>query len=658
MTPVTEQSLLGQLIERLQQQEALELEFKSAAGGVPKSLWETVSAFANTNGGWILLGVSDADENGNRVLEGLKSPDRMIQQIEDQLRNPEKMSTPVCNYTDVSVERLDSRAAIVMRVPAAPRRNRPVYINGNPYRGTYLRRHAGDFRANKQEVDRMMRDASGVSADSAVLHNYALSDLSKQAVDNYRLLHRIQSPASPFNGYDDVQFLRAIGAWAKDRERGSEGLTLAGLLMLGEDQAIAEWRPRHLIDYRRLPDSGGSPLHDRWEDRIPWSGNLFEAFYAIWPRLSADQPVRFRLQGTRRVDEGAVQIALREALVNLLVHADYSEPNASLIFRYPEGYLLRNPGSSLVAEADLMKGNRSEPRNPTLVRMFRFIGLSEEAGSGIPKIVEAWRELGLRSPKIDTGTERYEFSIDLRHAHLLAEDDRQWLRKMGSNWEEAEQMALIHARHEGEIDNSRLRKITGLHPSDATKVLTKLKNGGWLDRIGAAVGRSVRYRLSSRVTTSPAELDILDSDVDSRTMGLEGMALSFEGTAESIEGLDSHMEGRTPEIDDVLRDLSKFLPRLRQIATPATESRRLNASVRDQVIVDLCRVTPLSALQLAALIQRHPREVRLATKELLESGELTLLFPDQPRHPKQKYRAANIAKSEGIDPNQVDLGLV
>jgi predicted HTH transcriptional regulator len=149
----------------------------------------------------------------------------------------------------------------------------------------------------------------------------------------------------------------------------------------------------------------------RWDDRIPWEGHLFGAFETIYPRLTKGLATAFQLQGATRVDESSVHVVLREALVNLLIHADYAVPKALLIVRQPSSFLFRNPGSSRISEFDLLHGDRSDPRNPELVRMFRFIGLAEEAGTGIPKIIRAWRELGLEMPKIDAGTERYEVKL-------------------------------------------------------------------------------------------------------------------------------------------------------------------------------------------------------------------------------------------------------
>src|SRR5205085_4399501 len=142
------------------------------------------------------------------------------------------------------------------------------------------------------------------------------------------------------------------------------------LLMFGTNEAIREWRVRHLIDYRLILNE--SDPDNRWDDRIVWEGNLFGAFESIYPRLIEGLASSFRLQGVFRVDEGSIQVVLRESLVNLLVHADYSVTEASLIIRSPSAFSLRNPGSSRVPESVLFHGHHSDPRNPDIVRMFRL----------------------------------------------------------------------------------------------------------------------------------------------------------------------------------------------------------------------------------------------------------------------------------------------
>ena len=143
---------LDSLLARLESGESLEIEFKAAVGGLPKSLWETVSSFANTAGGWILLGV--AESGGTFKVHGVKNAPALVQDIANILRNEEKISREACGPKDVTIETVGDAQLIVMRVRAASSHEKPVYLNKNPYEGTYVRRNEGDYHCSKQEVDR------------------------------------------------------------------------------------------------------------------------------------------------------------------------------------------------------------------------------------------------------------------------------------------------------------------------------------------------------------------------------------------------------------------------------------------------------------------------------------------------------------------------
>ena len=487
----TDPALLQLLLDRLISKESLEVEFKRGRGGLPKDLWPTVSAFANTNGGWILVGVrEEADAN---VLDDLPNPEVRLQDFYNQIRNAQKISYPICGADDATIERLDGKSVLVIRVPAASRRHRPIYVGSSPYGGTYLRRNTGDYPCTKAEVDRMMRDASEVSADSSLIEGYGLDDLDRDALARYRRRYQTENPGSPWNGYDDRRFLLALGGYARERGTDREGVTVAGLLLFGTMEALREWRGRHLIDFRWLPEDGSE--QERWRDREPWSSHLFGAFEAIYPRLVRDLPKPFRMRNGVRPGKSPAQEAVSEAFVNLLVHADYAESDSSLILRDDQGFRFRNPGGSRIPKHDLLSGDHSDPRNPILVTAFRYIGLADEAGTGIPKILSAWRELGLKPPHIDVGTERYEFSIHLRNIHFLSAEDRLWIARLGTLEDEPQQLALVHAREFEQVTNAHLCKLTGQHSADATKTLSGLREAGWLVP-GGTTGRGRFYRLS------------------------------------------------------------------------------------------------------------------------------------------------------------------
>jgi ATP-dependent DNA helicase RecG len=124
--------LIETLIERLSEPEGLEIEFKSAKSDLPRSIWETVSAFANTNGGWIILGVNEGK------IEGVQNPHKLIEDLYNLSRNPQKISVPTIGANDVSLQTLDGNDVIFVRVAAVSRKQRPLYVNNNPYNGTYI----------------------------------------------------------------------------------------------------------------------------------------------------------------------------------------------------------------------------------------------------------------------------------------------------------------------------------------------------------------------------------------------------------------------------------------------------------------------------------------------------------------------------------------
>lgn len=639
--------LLADLAERLQSKEALDLEFKSARGGLPNAVWETVSAFANTIGGWIILGVNDE----TLAVEDLPHPDDLVKRFYDLSHNTQKISYSPCRATDVMVEEVDGRRLVVIRVPAAPRRERPVYIGNNPYQGTFIRRHEGDYRCRKPEVDRMMREASDSAADSTILPGLEWGDLDTAALAGYRRRYQTQHSNSPWNEYDDQRFLESVGGYRRDRQRPEEGLTVAGLLMFGKDEAIRDWRSRHLIDYRLVAD----PREEsRWDDRLAWEGNLFAGFQALYSRLTQALPTPFRIEDSTRPDESRLHVALREALVNLLVHADYAETQASLVIRSPQEYQFRNPGSSRISESDLLEGNRSDPRNPELLRMFRFIGWAEEAGTGIPSITKSWRELGFQLPEIDVGTERYEFSIRLRHLHLLSEEDVLWLAELGQgSASETARLALVLARHEGYIDNVTLRQFTGMHPADVTKELGKLRHAGLLEMQSG--GRGAYYVLSQSDTGSGVQLslaDLADEPLatertdDLATQGGEGGGSS--GVSEPSTGDSAVSSGDSGSVTggaDLAEDQS-VEDRLEQIAEPSRGKRRLPLPLIQDLIVSLCAVKPLTMGELAQLLQRKPDYLRQVLRRLRQQGRVSFLHPDQPTHRFQAYVAGD-AGQEG-----------
>jgi len=134
------------------------LEAKKATGGLPESLWETYSAFANTLGGVILLGVEELPDKTLRPVQ-LPDTDWLLSDFYDIISDPKKVSFNILSDKDVSVHTSQGHRIIVINVPRADRKHKPVYIGKDPYSGTYRRSGDGDYRCTCDEVDALVRES-------------------------------------------------------------------------------------------------------------------------------------------------------------------------------------------------------------------------------------------------------------------------------------------------------------------------------------------------------------------------------------------------------------------------------------------------------------------------------------------------------------------
>ena len=135
------------------------IEAKKADGGLPRSIWETYSAFANTGGGVILLGVAEDKKDKRLYPVDLPDPQRLIAQFLELVNDPRVVNRNLLTEKSVAIEKVDGKEIVVIRVPRATRKQKPVYIGGNPLLGTYFRSGDGDFRCTEEEVKQMMENA-------------------------------------------------------------------------------------------------------------------------------------------------------------------------------------------------------------------------------------------------------------------------------------------------------------------------------------------------------------------------------------------------------------------------------------------------------------------------------------------------------------------
>lgn len=251
------------------------IEAKKALGGLPKSIWETYSAFANTLGGVILLGVIEtADKTFDSV--NLPDPGSLIREFWCIINDPLKVSVNILAEKDVYVEEINGDRIIVIKVPRADRADKPVYVD-NDTRNTYRRSGEGDYRCTYEEYQTMVRDAAIQSPDIHLVRGMGLDALNSESIRSFRQRMKLYRPGHMWERLDDEAFLQKIGAVGKN-----DGLlhpTSAGLLMFGNREDILRAYPNYALTYREQLEAEG-----HWTDTA-WSGNIYEYYYWAYNKL-------------------------------------------------------------------------------------------------------------------------------------------------------------------------------------------------------------------------------------------------------------------------------------------------------------------------------------------------------------------------------------
>ncbi|HDR8992207.1 TPA: putative DNA binding domain-containing protein [Burkholderia vietnamiensis] len=637
--------------------ESVDVEFKRAGGRdgkgeVPKEFWPTYSAMANTEGGEILLGVEELKPTGIRP-HNLANAAAMRQDIFNLANNRQKVSANLLRDDDVQTIHIDHCTLLRVRVPRASRKQRPIYVGENPLRGTYERRHEGDFLVDEAKVRQMLAEQSDAPRDATILAHYGIEDLDLETVQAYRQIFASRVPTHPFIAQSLPDFLRAIQAWKKDRESGAEGLTTAGLLMFGKLNSILDAVPNYIVDYQERPEAR---TEARWIDRLTtdstWSGNLFDFYRKVLAKLTSDLKMPFRLEGDV-VRQGVTPIheALQEALVNALVHADFSGRVSILVVKRPDMYGFRNPGLMRVPIEQAIRGGDSDCRNRLIQKMFQLVGAGDQAGSGVPRIFGVWKEQSWRMPVVHEKREPEQTLFELRMASLLpVEMVAQLEATHGAKFAELsalEKLIVVTASVEGYVDHKRIREITDEHPADITKTLSKLSREGLLSATGH--GRGTVY-------FDTRQLDELLADAEAEVFAAPAGGLSTRPLAEVFApervapqppnldsgGLGASSEGFEPSSEGLISLPTASLDGARLVVLsryPGGLPGKMKPEALRELILELCAIEALSLRDLAALLDRSPDFIRIQyIRPLVVEGLIVPEFPDRPRHPAQRYR--------------------
>ncbi len=602
---------------------------RDGKGACPKSIWETYSAFANTLGGDLFLGLEE-QPSGQFKLAGIENSQKVIDELWAGLNDRDLVSSNIIRQDGIRCIQIDGLNIVHVHVPQGSRTQRPVFIKGNPIKGTYKRFNSADIRQSDETVRRMLAEQEEDSRDNGILKGYGLDDLDMGTLKNYRQRYANLQPDHVWNRATDQEFLQYIGAWRKDRDTGTMGLTKAGLLMFGQLHTIKEAFPNYMLDYQERPEAR---TEARWVDRVTldgtWPGNLFSFYQKIILKLTADLKVPFELKGDERQDDTLVHKALREALVNTLVHADYTGRASVLVVKRPDMFGFRNPGMMRVPIEAAVKGGESDCRNRLIQDMFRYVGLGENAGSGLPKIYDGWRSQHWRQPLLhERESPSDQTLLELHTLSLVPESTIHDLKEsLGEEvlaaLDDNERLILVTAQLETTVDHRRMMSMLNIHPRDLSALLSGLVEKSLLHQEGS--GRGTIYFLTE------ARLDDAFNTALSHQTPQYGGGTSY-GDGSTFGGLGATFGG--------LGDSSGGLERLREIAEPISSRKRAPREEVESAILEMCRVQPCTLELLTQLLKRSDNVIRKDyLQPLIKEKRLRYLYPTMPQHPEQAYVA-------------------
>lgn len=254
-------------------------EVKKAKGGLPVSLWETYSAFANCYGGVIILGVKE-NKDGSWYMTGLENAFKLRKDFWDTINNKNKVSANLLTDSAVEIYEENGNVIMVIHVPKAKREQKPVYINGDMFSGTFRRNWEGDYHCDRNEVLAMLRDQPEETADMKVLQNMSLEVLNSDTVHAYRNRHMAYRTEHVWERLSDEAYIPRGIVIRKDAE--SIVMENPGSIRTGKSQmlkgGISDPRNKALMKMLNLIGIG-----ERAGSGVP-------DIYSVWAQQGWKQP--------------------------------------------------------------------------------------------------------------------------------------------------------------------------------------------------------------------------------------------------------------------------------------------------------------------------------------------------------------------------------
>lgn len=501
---------------RLQGSDDGRVEAKAAVGKLNKDVWNTVSAFSNTEGGLILLGV---DELQNFVPAKGFDANKIIDSLDNGLSGAAAKVAPVPEW-DFKRSTLEGEPVLVVGIAPMKENDHkaqqmPCFVCSQGIaKGSYKRLDDKNKHLTHYEIYQLQIRHQTDPSDQQVVSKAGLDDLDTDLVNS--AIDRLRSTQSRLVHGDNsiTGVLRKLSSINKHGE-----ILFAGLLCFGEYPQ--QYFPHLFVDVTKHPGKQKSvDASVRFEHRRicegPINAQVEDAIDATLSVLNTRYVERGR---TVEQEPEIPEVVLREAITNAVMHRDYGPVAISEqvgVDIFSDRVEIRNPGGLWGDRTlDNLDDGRSVPRNLFIAKTLSYVPANDKAtiaenqGSGIQRMQAAMRQHGLPQPKfhVEVGA----FTVILYRHGLLNPEAQQWLEKLGlgemsTTRPELAQVVLL-ARDQGPVTPASIRETLGIDSDEAREMLAELLSDGVLSVSG---GNEESFELSAETLgLSPVQVRIL-----------------------------------------------------------------------------------------------------------------------------------------------------
>jgi ATP-dependent DNA helicase RecG len=600
------------ILQRLQElDETVEIEAKagSAAG---EAAMTTVSAFSNEpgrHGGYIIFGVTKTSDDGDEKYDvvGVADPDKLTSDFVSQCTGmlSEAVRPDVETFADPSTRKV----LVAAFIPEAADHQKPIFLKklGLP-KGAFRRISGHDVHCTLEDLEVLFRRTGTATYDETVVSESTFDDLDPEAFEAYRRM-RSDRDASELD-LSDLDLARSIAAV---KSTGSTFTpTVAGIVLFGRRTALRRLFPMLRIEYIQVPSTVWAGHTEAGLNAIELLEGLLLAVPRVYQRVVGDIPRSFKLSNGSVVRDEAPLIpagAIREAIVNAVMHRNYRTRQPTQIIRFSDRLEIRNPGVSLLPD-DRLGEPGSITRNEKIAAVLHDTKLAENKGLGIPTMRTLVENAGLLPPSFRSDHGRDEFVATFGMQHFLDTDDLTWLSKFRSySLADDQAKALVLVRRNGAISNSDYRTLNHVDTLMASQRLRELKQKGLLVKRGKGSG----------TTYGPGP-------------AFAGARVQPRERTQSLSRLD-----RQTLLSGLPEDV---LARIATLPKPTT------GVALDELALNILAVKPLSGGQLGAILDRTSNAILRSVARLLRRG---VIAPTQAEkwHPFQSY--AVVVATKDID---------